>query len=999
MKKIVFFLLLVSVVGLNDTSAQSLGKIYKDSIASYLSSYMNDLLVGKPKVTSIRVNSSRKTVRVSLNNQCSYIPFRQGNVATIYKDVAAILPAKYRSYKLTIFAQRKPIEQLVPGALSKHFQQKNKIPLIRSLSRRYQPTKGLLNRHIALWQSHGFYYEQSLSRWEFQRARVFQTVEDLYTQSYVVPFLVPMLEKAGANVFMPRERDWQTHEIIVDNDPGVDSGDSYRETNGAQQWKRGDGAGFAHKRWTYTTQNPFQEGTYRQIATTKATQKTATVSWAFKVPVAGEYGVYISYKSLPNSTKDAHYTVYYKGGKSEFKVNQTMGGGTWIYLGRFAFDASSTDKARVELTNASAEEGRVLTADAVKIGGGYGNIARSSAISPAEVSGYPRFTEAARYWMQWAGVPSTVYSITEGESDYKDDYKSRGEWVNYMAGGSSALSKEEGLHIPIDLAFAFHSDAGTTPNDSIIGTLAIYNTDGNKKFENGSSRYLSRNLADMVQTQIVNDIRRCYEPIWSRRGLWNKAYSEASTPKVPTMLLELLSHHNFADMRYGLDPNFRFSVARSIYKGMLRYLSMQYNQPYVVQPLPVDHMQLQFVNSGQVKLSWQPVVDTLEATANPTSYIVYTRVGKEGAFNQGEVCKGTSLVLTQLPGVSYSYKVTAVNDGGESFPSEILSAYRAIDEKGVACIVNGFDRLSAPTSMVYSDTYAGFNDADDHGVPYIYDISYCGSQYEWNRDVPWTDDDAPGFGTSRSNYETKVIAGNTFDYPIIHGSSIAKTGYSYVSCSDESVEDGMVSLAPYRFVDLILGKEKETVIARGVKAPRYKTFTADMIKRLTAYCNGGGNLLVSGAYIGTDLCDKKEPVASDVSFLKNILKFSWRTNHAAIVGDVKCVNSPFASFKGRFSYQDKLSDKCYVVESPDAIEPVKKTPNNYTIMRYAVNNLSAAVAYRGAYHTVTMGFPFETIKEDTARDVLMQQIVSFFSSSNTPKQNKSIPKNKYKNKK
>ena len=36
--------------------------------------------------------------------------------------------------------------------------------------------------------------------------------------AYTLPFLIPMLENAGANVFMPRERDWQVHEVVVDND-------------------------------------------------------------------------------------------------------------------------------------------------------------------------------------------------------------------------------------------------------------------------------------------------------------------------------------------------------------------------------------------------------------------------------------------------------------------------------------------------------------------------------------------------------------------------------------------------------------------------------------------------------------------------------------------------------------------------------------------------------------------------------------------------------------
>ena len=59
-------------------------------------------------------------------------------------------------------------------------------------------------RNIALWQSHGWYFEQKLDRWEWQRARIFQTVEDLYPQSYVLPFLIPMLENAGAYVMTPR---------------------------------------------------------------------------------------------------------------------------------------------------------------------------------------------------------------------------------------------------------------------------------------------------------------------------------------------------------------------------------------------------------------------------------------------------------------------------------------------------------------------------------------------------------------------------------------------------------------------------------------------------------------------------------------------------------------------------------------------------------------------------------------------------------------------------
>ena len=114
------------------------------------------------------------------------------------------------------------------------------------MSTHNKPTRGLQKRHIALWQSHGYYFEQKLNRWEWQRARLFQTVEDIYTQSYVLPYLVPMLENAGANVLIPRERDIQTEEIIVDNDSGIHSSSVYTEKNGSKSWTKGETPVFAN---------------------------------------------------------------------------------------------------------------------------------------------------------------------------------------------------------------------------------------------------------------------------------------------------------------------------------------------------------------------------------------------------------------------------------------------------------------------------------------------------------------------------------------------------------------------------------------------------------------------------------------------------------------------------------------------------------------------------------------------------------------------------------
>ena len=985
MKRQVKYALLAAALLPQISNAQELSADVRQKIGNLLDNVaLKEISVGRVKIDSVAVEG--KTLQLFANMNCAYIPFREDNVAEIYQGVAALLPAEFAKHELQIWTNKRCIEDLIPQALRSKKDKKAKVfnpavskPLVTNVSAPYAPTNGLQDKHIALWQSHGWYYEQELSRWEWQRARIFQTVEDLYTQSYVLPFLVPMLENAGANVLMPRERDVNTAEIIVDNDGMLTGKSTYLEKTGDKPWLQGNGVGFAHLRNQYKgMENPFKEGTFRTVETIKKGHESK-VEWTPEIPSDGRYAVYVSYQTLPNSADDALYTVYHKGGETQFKVNQQMGGGTWIYLGTFGFDAGK-GSGKVVLSNRSAKAGKIITADAVKIGGGMGNIARGE---NDEISSYPRFCEGARYWLQWAGVPDSVYTVSKGKDDYGDDYKCRGIWVNYLAGGSSVNPEEEGLNIPVNLAFAFHSDAGTTLNDSIIGTLGIYQTDAyDGKFSNGASRYLSHDMTDLIQSNIVNDVRALYEPNWSRRGMWNRSYYEARVPRVPTMLLELLSHQNFADMRYGLDPRFRFTVSRAIYKGMLQFLASQYGTDYVVQPLPVDHMAVRMVGDNEVELTWQPVEDALEPTAKAEKYIVYTRIGN-GDFDNGTLINGTSYRTAIPTGQVCSYKVTAVNKGGESFPSEILSVGRAFQSKGEVLVVNGFDRISAPADFVApapgDKEFAGFLDDQDHGVPYVQDISYIGQMREFRRAVPWMDDDASGFGDSYGDYETKVIAGNTFDYPSVHGAAILKAGYSFVSCSDEAVESGLVALKDYPVVDLILGKECQTKMGRGGVTPlQYKTFTQPMQQAIADYCGQGGNIFVSGAFVGTDLWDNRlaAPEESDKKFATEVLKYKWRVGQAAKMGKVKTVASPFPSLTGEYTYHHELNEDSYVVEAPDAIEPATK--DAYTVMRYSESNLSAGVAYQGDYKTYIMGFPFEAVRTEAEREALMNAVLNFF---------------------
>ncbi|HLP04794.1 MAG TPA: hypothetical protein VK152_05115, partial [Paludibacter sp.] len=499
---------------------------------------------------------------------------------------------------------------------------------------------------------------------------------------------------------------------------------------------------------------------------------------------------------------------------------------------------------------------------------------------------------------------------------------------------------------------------------------------GSFLFQNGVSRWASRDLADIVQTQIVNDVRAGFQPLWTRRNIWHRSYSESRVPEVPSMLLELLSHQNFADMRYGLDPRFRFAVSRAVYKGILRYLSSVYDSLYVVQPLPVSRFMCRFVGKGKLELTWFETKDKLEPSATPDKYIVYTRL-EDGGFDNGVEVKSNRCIVSIRPGKIYSFKVAAVNEGGESFPSEILSACQFVNSQGEVLIVNGFDRVCAPSSFSRDSLYAGFLHDEDPGVPYLTDISFVGKQYEFKRNKPWVNDDAPGFGASHANYETKVVAGNSFDYPYLHGKAIKQAGFSFVSCSQQSVLTGDVDMKQYKFVDLILGKQKQTFSGNVKNAAEFKTFPLALQDSISSFCSGGGCLLVSGAFVASDLCGGERPLSRDRSFLENVLKCRFRTAKASVGGEVKVVSSPFKAFrKSAFSYFDTPNAVSYYVESPDAIEPADL--NAFTICRYAENNKSAAVAYAGRYKVCAFGFPFEAIRSERDRVGLMESVFLFF---------------------
>ncbi|HMT68117.1 MAG TPA: fibronectin type III domain-containing protein, partial [Bacteroidales bacterium] len=378
------------------------------------------------------------------------------------------------------------------------------------------------------------------------------------------------------------------------------------------------------------------------------------------------------------------------------------------------------------------------------------------------------------------------------------------------------------------------------------------------------------------------------------------------------------------------------------------------------------------VEGRRVSIRWQPVTDPLESTADPVSYRVYMRSGDDG-FDNGTPVSGTTFV-TELPDYNtvYSFRVTAVNDGGESFPSEELSVAVNPASDDIVLIVNGFDRVSGP-AWFDRDGMAGVAWWDDRGVADRYNFISTGDQYDFERTSPWTDDDNAGWGASYSNDEGRIIPGNTFDFTRVHGESVIAAGKSFFSVSDEVFTGNDFDLSRWCVVDLLFGEEKTTTSAYWPDRKDFRIYTPEFLRTLERMQKASLPVFMSGSYPGTDLVMTND--TSVASLVKKTLHFMPRTGHAVRTGSVAATDKAAPAFTGRFEFNTGITDKIYAAESPDAIEPAGR--QSVTAFRYLENNTSAAVMYTGDVRSFVMGFPFETIISRKERDELMKQILDF----------------------
>jgi len=725
-----------------------------------------------------------------------------------------------------------------------------------------QPQGALTGTAAWLSAGHGWYWNGTI--WTTQRFNYNDTgiVEDLSNAEAVNYYLARYLWNAGADMWLVRDWGMNEHEIIVDNDGGAPA----FTTTGS---------------WLTSTTPGYDGGTY-QWANTYST-RTATATWTPDLPEAGWYPVWAWYRHAVNRPSDARYEIYHAGGVTPISISQEIHGMTWRYLGEFYFQAGTAGHVTLINQSDDYDPSQAVIADAIRFGGGLGSIEESGISSKR-----PRWEEAAKYWAMYQGAPEEVYV---------NDVIARPRYAEWEAAKGEPGEGENAVFI------SWHTNGY---NGTLTGTESyIHSTEPTTG---------SVELQDWVHAELISDLRAAWDPGWVNRGQKSADFGEMrELSTMPGVLLEVAFHDSASDADALREPVFRQIAARAVYQGIVKYQAQRLGVPVHLLPEPPERLAARNSAPGEVTLTWAPppCCDGVVGDA-ATAYKVYHSTNGRG-FDNGVVTSSTSLTLNGLlAGSLHFFRVTALNDGGESFPTPVVAVRTPASGQLVEfLIVDGFDRLDQ-TAMI--------------------------SQWENST-----------LGTVQRMFLERM---HSYDYAVEHGQALSACNRAFDGAVNEAVEAGDVILAAYRAVDWFTGEDSVADAS-----------LSDVERALLAsYLDSGGRLLISGAEIGYDLVE----YSRDPAFFRDYLRADYRGDDAGTYQFSGVPGSIFDGLAGRF---DDGTGGTYDVGYPDRLAPLAGSTLAFTYAGGTADG--AAVSYDGDFGVVYMGFPLETVTDPSVRTDLV----------------------------
>lgn len=764
----------------------------------------------------------------------------------------------------------------------------------------------LSGKTVYLSAGHGWYHHDSLG-WLTQRGNTNGIIEDLVSTETVSQYLIRYLRNMGAYVVPMREPDLNTNRVVVDDgDDGFATEGDVTLADGPEGW--------GHLAVPITGQeNPFHTAGSKLMTT--AETATGRAVWTFDVPESGAYNVYVGWVQEDGRAADAHYIVRHAGGETHFRVDQRRHGSTWVLLGRFYFEAgTSPARGAVVLANdsAMAGAGATVSADVARIGGGVGVIDRGGGDG---VVGRPRFEIASRYHCQLAGAPASVYDARTVDND--DDVVARSRFSDW-----EHEAGEDAVYV------AWHTNAtGSVPSTARGTEIYAYGPSAPPgPLSEFSGVPGSLELMDAIHSELIGDLRKVWDPEWVDRGQHTAFFGEVNpdhNDEMPATLIEVAFHSTPADADSLRDPRFRNIAARAIAQGIARYFAQKDGADLTLPPEPPTAVRMAQGDGDTLTIAWQPPAENPAGGDPAASYRVY--LSQDGlAFDSGQDVAGTSTTIPMPPSAELYARVTAVNAGGESFPSPVVGARLAAADKAQVLVVDGYQRLDR--FMAIPDPIGGdLGTVDRVYVARMNDGSYVGR----------------------------------------FGAAIAAAGVSFDSASADAVAAGDVSLGDYTAVVWYLGEESSG----------NDPLSATERDAITGYVDGGGSLFISGAEIGWSLVDRGTPETQ--MFYGDVLGAMYVSDDADTYSVSAADTGPFAGMAD-IAFDD-LGDGGYDADFPDVIAPVA---GGDAVLAYSGGTGGTAAVLRstdGGGQVLVLGFPFETVAGADARAEVMARVLAGFA--------------------
>lgn len=763
------------------------------------------------------------------------------------------------------------------------------------------PTGALAGRIIFTYGGHGRTWDGTLNTWRFQRGPVNGMLEDFGNADASDAYAYYCFN-AGATVVSFRPIGYQDNEVIVDNtSPGFSRTGSWSNSVSTRYYGSGSPP-------------------YYYASTSNS--ETATATYTPNIPVAGYYPVYtwVNYGSdrVPGGQL---YRIRSTGGESLVRVDHRRVGCGWVYLGTYYFNAGSNPATgSVVISNLNPPSvpagSYVVIADAIRFGNGMGNVNNGGGIS-----GYSRREESTVYWIQngWGNGDSATANVIWNNSNSADDenlsWSAPPRMAAYMYrvhSDTTAADKRYALYL------GWHSNAAGS--DTARGSVGLI-TGSPTTNQNWWATKVSDEIDALSQVEDDN-----WEYTWFNRSAstYEGSYGEITNSylasEMDATIIEVAFHTSPQDAALMRDPKVRNAHGKAAYRAAVQYFNHFRGGPLAYLPEPPTRFRVVNSGPGSVTLSWQPGPTGSYKGQAATSYRVYRSPDGLG-FDGGTPVTGTQHTITGLtPGTTYYFRVTGVNAGGESFPTDTLAVrVRELPGPAKVLIVSAYDRLDR------------FND-----IPH------------------------PKFAQRVD--QIILERNNSYNYVRQHAAAIAAHGLSFDSADNESVISGDITLTDYQTVVWIAGEESSAD----------NTFNATERSRVSAFLNAGGkSLFVSGAEIGYELVSRNV----DPTFYTSYLAAGYGGDDGGSYQATGVAGTIFAGLTMNFPPSSTMYDADY----PDRLNA---TGGSIVCATYTDGGSGgAAVQFSGGTpprKVVNLGFPFETINSATTRNQVMAAALDFF---------------------